>query len=214
MRLVIFDLDGTLINSAEMIVAAKREAFAAVGWPAPPRAELLGAVGLSVPENFRMLAGAEAPYEEMGAAYKAAWTRLLAAGAGHELFAGAAELIDRLSAAPDATLGIATGNSRRGVARILAQYGWERCFATIQTAEDAPSKPAPAMILHALQATGIAPSGTAMIGDTSYDMAMARAAGVQAIGVAWGYHEPDALRAAGAHDIVETFDELAALLAA
>jgi len=98
------------------------------------------------------------------------------------------------------------------VNHLFDRCGWHDHFTTIQTSDDHPSKPAPDMILAALKETGIAPDLTFMIGDTSYDMQMARAAGVHAIGVAWGYHAHTQLREAGAEAILHDFTELHALI--
>ena len=108
----------------------------------------------------------------------------------------------------DCLLGIATGKSQRGVRAILTHHDLLMHFATIKTADDAPSKPHPGMILEAMREAGAAPRDTIMIGDTSYDMEMARAAGVHAIGVNWGYHPHALLEQSGAAEIVSDFMEL------
>jgi phosphoglycolate phosphatase len=112
------------------------------------------------------------------------------------------------------TLGIATGKARRGVDHLLERTGWRPWFRTVQTADRHPSKPAPDMILAALAETGAAPEWAFMIGDTSFDMAMAAAAGVRAIGVGWGYHGEAELRGAGAERVVADFAELRHLIEA
>ena len=109
-------------------------------------------------------------------------------------------------------LGIATGKSRRGVARLLEREGWHGTFLTIQTADDHPSKPHPSMIQTAMAETGARPENTVMIGDTVFDMEMAVAARTHAIGVDWGYHEPEELTAAGARHVATDFDALLAEL--
>ena len=109
-------------------------------------------------------------------------------------------------------LGIATGKSRRGVAHLVERHGWHRTFATIQTADDATSKPDPAMLRQAMAEVGAAPRDTLMIGDSTFDMLMARAAGVRPIGVSWGYHPVTALEEAGAEAIAISYEELRALL--
>ena len=111
---------------------------------------------------------------------------------------------DPLQVVEDVLVGAVTGKSRRGVDHLIAANGWEGWFSTTQTADDAPSKPDPAMLVQAMAETGIGPSSTVMVGDTSYDMAMAVAAGAAAIGVAWGYHPAGALFGAGAVTVVET----------
>jgi phosphoglycolate phosphatase len=131
------------------------------------------------------------------------------------LFPGAREAIVQLARRDDVALGIATGKSRRGVQRILDREGWAAHFVTIQTADTAPSKPDPGMVLQAMAEAGVGPAETTMIGDTTYDVEMAVAAGARAIGVAWGYHPVPALRSAGAHAIAEDFaDVLAGIPAA
>ena len=110
-------------------------------------------------------------------------------------------------------LGIATGKSQRGVRILLEREGWAGLFATIQTADDAPSKPHPAMVRQAMAAVGAKPSDTVMVGDSTFDMAMARAAGATAIGVSWGYHRVEALRETGAEAIVSSYAELRQALA-
>jgi phosphoglycolate phosphatase len=211
--LVVFDIDGTVVDSQHMIVAAQAEAFAAVGLPAPGRERALSVVGLSLAQAFTALVGPDGPVADLAEAYKGAFSRLRAEAAIREpLFPGAADLIARLHAGPGAVLGIATGKSRRGVDHLIATHGWDGWFATIQTADDAPSKPHPAMLEQAMAETGSSPADTVMIGDSTYDMAMARAAGVTALGVAWGYHTPEALLAAGADRMVASYAELERVL--
>ena len=207
--LVIFDVDGTIVDSQELIVAAQRTAFEAHGLTPPDRRASLSIVGLSLPEAFTVLAGPDGPVEALIGSYTEAFRALLASPAYQEpLFPGAGETIAWLNGRPDIVLGIATGKSRRGVARLVGRYGWEGIFATIQTADDAPSKPHPGMILRALAETGTDPSRAVMIGDSTFDMTMARAAGIGAIGVTWGYHAPQALLDAGAQAMVGSYAEL------
>jgi phosphoglycolate phosphatase len=215
MVLIVFDVDGTLVDSQHMIVAAQGEAFASVGLPAPTRERSLSVVGLSLPQAFTALVGADGPVVALSEAYKQAFGRLRARAEIREtLFPGAADLLARLNREPAVQLGIATGKSRRGVDHLLGLHGWEGWFSTVQTADDAPSKPHSAMLEQAMAETGAAPAETIMIGDSTYDMVMARGAQVTALGVAWGYHTPEALRAAGAHAVLESFSELESALLA
>jgi phosphoglycolate phosphatase len=214
MTLVIFDVDGTLVDSQHHIVEAQRRAFASLGLAAPTRAQSLSVVGLSLTEAFALLVGADGPVEALADAYKEAWTELRhETGFAETLYPGAAAALATLKADPTVTLGIATGKSVRGVERLIATFGWRDLFATIQTADDHPSKPHPSMIERAMSETGFDAGQTVMIGDTTYDMDMAKAAGVRAIGVAWGYHEPTALLASGAERVVGSFGDLLAALA-
>ena len=213
MRLLIFDLDGTLVDSQDLIVEAQRRTFVAHGLPAPDRKTALSVVGLSLREAFCALAGEDAPLDSLAAGYKDAFFALRADPARAEpFFPGALEAVARYAAREDVLLGVATGKSRRGVKHLFERAGWSSLFATVQTADDHPSKPAPDMILAALAETGAEAADAVMIGDTAYDMAMARAAGARPIGVAWGYHEPIALREAGAERIIADFAELDELL--
>jgi len=213
MKLVLFDVDGTLVDSQNIIVAAQRMAFAAHGLEPPSRERSLSIVGLSLVQAFAVLVGPDGPLESLAAAYKDAYGVLVKDPANAApLFPGAGTCLDWLSGRTDVLLGIATGKSRRGVAQLLDQHGWHGMFATIQTADDAPSKPHPAMILQAMEELGVAPQDTVMIGDSSYDMAMARSAGVLPIGVSWGFQPVTALAEAGAGPIVHSYAELEPVL--
>jgi phosphoglycolate phosphatase len=149
------------------------------------------------------------PSEALAAAYKQAWSQLRAESDHHDpLYPGAQDLLDTLSRREDCVLGVATGKSRAGINRLFDQHGWHKLFATVQTADDAPSKPAPDMFLRALAETGLTPRDACMVGDTTFDMHMAHHAGAHAIGVSWGYHRHDKLLKAGAAKIVEDFKAL------
>ncbi|MBB4301574.1 phosphoglycolate phosphatase [Rhodobium orientis] len=214
MYLIVFDCDGTLVDSQDMIFAALSEAFTANGLRVPPREVALSIVGLSLNEAFSVLTRKtpDAPVSALAASYKDAFYRLRTDRTYHEpMFDGAREAIDALSARDDVLLGIATGKARRGVDAVLAAHGLTGRFASIQTADDAPSKPHPGMILNAMAETGAEPQNTVVVGDTGFDMAMARAAGARAIGVSWGYHPIDRLAEGGAETII---DRYAALLPA
>lgn len=145
--LLLFDLDGTLLDSAEMILESQRLAFTAVGLKVPSRERGLSIVGLSLHEAFVELVGENGPVEDLAEAYRQAFHALRLQRAELErLFPGVKPLLARLSQSETHCLGIATGKSRRGVSAILTHYGWERMFRVIQTSDDAPSKPHPGMI--------------------------------------------------------------------
>lgn len=211
MRLALFDCDGTLVDSQHVITAAMREAFAAQGLAWPGREATLAIVGLSLREAMAILAPDHDAdgRERLAQVYRDAFHRLRQDPAHHEpLFNGVRETLDRLAAREDLLLGIATGKSQRGVKALLERVGLERHFVTIQTADDAPSKPHPGMVLQAMAAAGAGPHETVMIGDTSYDMMMARSAGASALGVGWGYHPEHTLTAAGAQAIARDFNDI------
>jgi len=202
-RLAIFDCDGTLVDSQHNICRAMEDCFAAAGLAPPERERTRRVVGLSLVEAMRaMLPEAEADFHvALAEDYKRAFQALRARGLDEEpLYEGVAELVERL-AADGWLLGVATGKSDRGLALCLDHHRLAAHFVTLQTADRHPSKPHPSMIEQAMTDAGAAPETTVMIGDTSYDMAMARAAGVMAIGVAWGYHDAADLIRAGAHRI-------------
>ncbi len=203
-RLVLFDVDGTLVDSLDHIMAAMERAFAARDLPPPSRAAVREIIGLSLEEAMARLVpalSAEA-CRALAAAYRQAFFDLHSrGGADAPLFAGIDRVIAALAADPVTLLGVATGKSRRGLDRLFAAHDLARHFHTLQTADAHPSKPHPAMVLAALAETGVRPERAVMVGDTTYDMEMARAAGIVPIGVAWGYHSPAALMAAGAQAI-------------
>ncbi|UOK73189.1 HAD-IA family hydrolase [Ancylobacter polymorphus] len=211
MKLVLFDCDGTLVDSQHVIVAAMGRAFTRAELAMPSREAVLGIVGLSLVEAMQRLGEDDPrfPAERLAELYREAFRELRTEPDFSEpMFPGMRALIDRLAARDDLLLGIATGKSQRGVAAVLAHHGLEGRFVTIQTADDAPSKPHPAMVLQAMAATGAEPMDTVLIGDTSFDMVMARAAGARAIGVSWGYHAPDLLTQSGAERLATDADEL------
>ncbi len=211
LRLAIFDCDGTLVDSQHSIVAAMQHAFDAVALPCPPRSTCLSVVGLSLPQAMaRLVPQADAAFHHAIAEhYKRAFQSLRASGNLHEpIYEGIADLLDQLDES-GWLLAVATGKSDRGLKLLLDHHGLSGRFISLQTADRHPSKPDPSMIHQALGDAGVDPGQAVMIGDTSFDMVMARAAGVRALGVAWGYHSPAELEAAGAESVAMDSAELA-----
>jgi len=203
LRLAVFDCDGTLVDGQHSICTAMERAFAMHALPAPDRHAVRRVVGLSLPVALRQLAP-EADAElchELTESYKEAYRAAREAGELSEpLYDGIAELVEALHA-DGWLLGVATGKSDRGLSHVLAAHSLTRYFTTLQTADRHPSKPHPAMLEAALAECLAEPHQSVMIGDTGYDMEMARAAGVRAIGVDWGYHTADELRQTGAEAV-------------
>jgi len=215
MKLIVFDCDGTIVDSQASIVLSMEHAFKSLRMIPPTREQTLAVVGLSLLEACSALAP-EAEYGtcvELSEAYKSAFRDLDRNPSDADvLFPLAKETIAHLAARDDHLLAIATGKSRRGVERMCEREGWQSSFVTIQTSDDHPSKPHPSMLLQAMREAGVEPGDTVMIGDTTYDIDMAHAAGVSAIGVAWGYHSVAELTTAGAHRIIESFTDLPAAI--
>ncbi|HEX2113867.1 MAG TPA: HAD-IA family hydrolase [Alphaproteobacteria bacterium] len=211
-RLVVFDCDGTLVDSQHVIVACMLAAYAAHGLAAPEPSAIRRVIGLPLLECMARLSPGhpEDSHTRLTEAYKEAFYASRQRPDHHEpLFDGAVAALDRLEA-QGYLLGIATGKARRGLDAVLDRHNLARRFVTLQTGDQGPGKPHPAMLERAMIETGVAPEDVFMIGDTSYDMLMARNAGVHAIGVGWGYHPAEELRAAGAHAVIGSFDELPA----
>ncbi len=207
MRLVIFDVDGTLVDSQGDIVASMTAAFDDAGLPVPTRADILGIVGLSLDVAMAQLApGADTA--RMVRTYKDAYAqlRVTKGAASSPLYPGARAALDHFAGRDDVLLGVATGKSKRGLDGLIEVHGLEGLFVTRQVADFHPSKPHPSMIEAALHETGVEAIDAVMIGDTSYDMQMAQNANVAGIGVTWGYHPRDLLDAA-----VRVIDDFSAL---
>ena len=212
--LAVFDCDGTLIDGQAAICDAMERAFANFALPAPDRNTVRRAVGLSLPVALRrLLPEADAGlHRDLVEAYKQHFRASREAGTlSQPLFDGLRDVLDALRTA-GWQLGIATGMSQRGLVHCLASHGLTDHFVTLQTADNHPSKPHPAMLEAALFEATTQPQEAVMIGDTAYDMVMAVDSGVRAIGVAWGYHTPDELMAAGAEIVAADPAELREIL--
>ena len=199
-RVAIFDCDGTLVDSGATIGHALELTFADCGFAMPEPHVARRVIGLSLTEAMRALVPGAGPddHRDMAERYKLHFQRLRAAGRVEEpLYPGILELLDELEG-EGWLLAVATGKSDRGLRHCLDAHGIHARFVSLQTADRHPSKPHPAMIEQVLRDCGAEARRSLMIGDTSFDMAMGVAAGAVPIGVAWGYHEPDDLTAAGA----------------
>ncbi|RVT82563.1 HAD family hydrolase [Rhodobacteraceae bacterium CCMM004] len=210
-RLVLFDVDGTLVDSLAHIHRGMDAAMAHLGRPPVPAARVAEVIGITLDRAIVLLAGdveAEA-LDGAVAAYRRAFSAIGPDDpAASALFSGAHAVLERLAADDRYVVGIATGKARRALDHVLAGLDLPVSLATIQTSDGHPSKPHPAMALAALDEAGVAGEDAVMVGDTTFDIEMARAAGMRALGVDWGYHPAEALHAAGAEAVLSRFDAL------
>lgn len=215
MTLIMFDMDGTLIDTQALIAEQMAAAFASLDLAPPTPAEVRQIIGLSLPIAIGQLARTDdiALIEGLVGQYRALYKATLEQDVDREpLYPGAREALDRLKERPDTILGVATGKGLSGVTRILGNHGIAGHFVTLQTPDHNPSKPHPGMLLSAMAETGSDADHTVMVGDTVFDMELASAAKVRSIGVSWGYHDAQALLAAGAGVLIHSYDELDAAI--
>ncbi len=220
LRLIVFDVDGTLLDSAGQIVECAMRAFDAEGLARPDARAVRRTIGLSLEASLAQLTG--------GAVDAAGIDRLVVSvrreamamreqgvgAGGAQLFDGAKDALRRLHADPPTLLGVATGKGRKGLEHMLDSHALRGLFVTTHTAGEHPPKPNPEMMEAALRATGVSPQRAVMVGDTTYDVEMAREAGVISVGVDWGGHERDELMDAGAHSVIDSFSALDRAVAA
>ena len=214
LKLAVFDCDGTLVDSQHHIVAAVVETWRRHDLPPPAAALVRTGIGLPLHQTLSRLApdGDAALHDSLTDTYKAVYTAMRQQPDHWEpLYPGVVETRDRLSAA-GWLLGIATGKAKRGLLAVLDMHALKDRFVVLRTADDGPGKPHPFMLTSAMSEIGVEPADTVMIGDTSFDIEMARAAGTLAVGVSWGYHPIEMLQAAGAHHLVHDYSTLAATL--
>ncbi|RLJ40718.1 phosphoglycolate phosphatase [Litoreibacter meonggei] len=216
LKLVVFDVDGTLVDSQDDIVSAMTTTFEAIGEAVPSRADILGIVGLSLHAAFEKLSPALYPThgDALVEGYKTSFMtsrKLRDSTETSPLYPGALEAIERLHAQDNVLLGIATGKSRRGLDHLLDAHDLRRFFVTTQVADDHPSKPHPSMLERCMYDAGVEAAHAVMIGDTSYDMDMAANASMASVGVSWGYHTPETLRPR-ARALIDDYADLDAAL--
>lgn len=217
LRLVVFDVDGTLVDSQAHILAAMSHAYGALGVEPPSREAVLGIIGLSLPVAMAQLSPELTAQDQVALVegYKESFAKIRVSGEPRQmspLYPGAREAVEGLLARDDLLVGIATGKSRRGLDHLLEAHGWVGTFVTEQVADHHPSKPHPSMLHAALTETGVEARDAVMIGDTTYDIEMGRAAGLATLGVTWGYHPEASLARAGATAIIKDYAALPAAI--
>ncbi|HZJ81701.1 MAG TPA: HAD-IA family hydrolase [Guyparkeria sp.] len=205
-RLVVFDWDGTLADSTGRIVTTFQEALASADHPPLPDKAILGIIGLSLPNAIVELFPEEDDYfrEALALNYH---RHYFANEEPATLFPEAEALLKALSEA-GCLLAVATGKSRRGLDLAVAQTGTADYFHHTLTAEETRSKPHPAMLEGILDHTGSRPDETWMVGDTDFDLLMARNAGTHAIGITHGAHSAERLAAAQPDWLIERLAQL------
>lgn len=211
MILVVFDMDGTLIDTEALITEHMAATFLSVGLAAPTPEKSRRVIGLSLPLAMARLAETDdgVLIDQLVESYRTHYRAALVTDDSREgLFPGALEALQRLKQRDDVLLGIATGKGLNGVHRILGLHSLADYFVTLQTPDHNPSKPHPGMLLSAMRETGVAPERTIMVGDTTFDIEMGVAARCKTIGVTWGYHEPRELIAVGASTMIDRFDQI------
>ncbi|SFT67967.1 phosphoglycolate phosphatase [Pseudovibrio denitrificans] len=215
MYLIVFDCDGTLADSQDNIMIGFTAAYRSVDLPLPSRDEILETVGLTLHVAFEKLLGRKDPelIDRMVKGYQQVVWEMRSKGRDYDpLYEGAIEALRELADREDVLLGIATGKHSRGMKHLISLHELEGVFTTMQTADVAPSKPNPGMIFQAMSETGVDLENTIMIGDTTFDMQMARNAGVKSVGVTWGYHSAEDVKSAGATYVINHFKELIPVL--
>jgi len=216
LRLAIWDVDGTLVDSRETIHNVMTEAFRQSGLTPPEYDDTRRIVGLSLHEACAQLAPgvAGAELDRLVQVYRESWVRARGRADFHEpLYDGALETLETLQA-EGWLIAMATGKTRAGIASLFDRHRLEPFFDTIWCADDGPGKPHPHMVLQAMGAVGVEPGASLMIGDAIHDMSMGRAAGVRTLGVSWGFGAAHELEEAGAHEVHHDFDTLRASLKA
>lgn len=210
-NLIVFDCDGTLVDSQHMIVDAMHTTFLRAKVGTVEDHAVRSIIGLSLEEAMaNLLPDHESEkHIELAGLYKKVFYELRSRTSFEPdpLYKGTRDVLDQLSGA-GYILGVATGNSNRGLQRVIDQHDLADLFVSLQTADGHPSKPHPSMIHTAMADAGAAPETTVMIGDTSFDMMMARNAGAHALGVTWGYHSVPELQESGAHHIATDYSQI------
>jgi phosphoglycolate phosphatase len=210
LKLCVFDLDGTLIDSQKHILEAMARAFAAEGLAEPDPMAVRGVIGLSLDEAVARLAPEleGISVDRLGERYRDAYFDMKKAGVEAEpLMEGARAVIDALDAA-GWQLAIVTGKGRRGLLNVLDSHDLRHRFVSLKAADDGPGKPDPTLLFDAIDEAGSTPAHSVMVGDTSFDLRMARQARVAGIGVSWGYHNRTMLEAECPVAILKQFAEL------
>lgn len=191
-RLVVFDWDGTLMDSADQIVHCMQRGAEEAGMPVCSPEAIRHIIGLALPEALAELYPGHTTSDHQRVRERYAHHFIRGSGGHAEFFPGVPDLLDELGR--QHLLAVATGKNRPGLDRVLERMGMTGFFHATRTADETASKPDPRMLLELMEQLDVAPEQVLMIGDTSYDLEMARNAGVDRVGVTWGVHDESILR--------------------
>ena len=213
LKLIVFDCDGTLVDSQHMILEAMVLACDVHGLEKPEAEAVRRVVGLSLFNAVQTMMPQHGDdlIERVVASYRDAFQDLRLQNIEEPLYPGTKEVLKGLEDR-GYLLGVATGKSGRGLRNTLKNHDIAHHFITTQTADGNPSKPHPEMLEKAIAEAGADANNTIMVGDTSFDVDMSKNAGVKALGVAWGYHPKNELFDAGAFDVLNSYGEMIPLL--
>jgi phosphoglycolate phosphatase len=206
--LVILDCDGTLVDSAGHIAAVFNEAIVSLGYAPLPPERIARIIGLSFDDALHHLLP-ESSADERARIIHIYRAQYAAHAAGRDpLFAGVREFLNRVRD-EGRWMAMATGKSRAGALRVIAEHGLSEYFTAIRTGDVCRPKPHPEMLWQILDELGVSADRAVMVGDTTFDVEMARAAGIRAVGVGWGAHQSEELAEAGAALVVPRLPDLA-----
>jgi len=211
--LVIFDWDGTLMDSLAQIVRSVKLAALDLGVPEPSDAAARDIIGLGLPEAMQVLFPQVPEVEREALRHRYAHHFVAGVGGHSQPYAGAEALLQQLSGA-GRQLAVATGKSRAGLNRVLAHTGWSSYFSATRCADETASKPNPLMLRELLLELRVPLERAVMIGDTHYDLEMAQRLGMPSIGVSYGVHSAERLAEHAPIAICQDMSELASTLAA
>ncbi|MEJ2142054.1 MAG: HAD-IA family hydrolase [Gammaproteobacteria bacterium] len=207
LRMIVFDWDGTLMDSEARIVGCLRAAMADINLPDQPDSQLKNVIGLGLREALQRLypEGTEKEHTELTNRYR--YHFLEASSIPSMLFDGATTLLEKLNH-QGYFVTIATGKGRIGLDKVLEETGIADLFHYTRCADETRSKPHPQMIEELMDWCGVEPHETLMVGDTEYDLQMAENAGAHSLAVSYGVHDKDRLLACSPLDCVDSMTEL------
>lgn len=209
-KLVIFDLDGTLVDSQDFIVSAIKVAFETEQLSIPRQKDILSIIGLSLSEAFRVLDKSlnEIQVANLIKAFKNCYDTFSRDQIISPLYPNVNRFLINLSRYEEVSFAIATGKGKTGLTQVLKAHNLEHIFSGLQTSDDNPSKPDPTMLFKLMDAHQVNPEDTLMIGDTNFDILMAHKANIKSIAVLWGYHSKALLVSAKPNALASNFNEL------